>query len=68
MPFAADVGVEVFGVTVIPGDYVFADRAGAVVVPAGNIDDVLDEAHRIADEDAQSVRRIMTERPEDFLR
>lgn len=66
MPYAADVAVEVGGVTIIPGDYIYADTAGAVVIPAGSIDDVLAEAHRVDEEDARSVDRIRLERLEDM--
>jgi regulator of RNase E activity RraA len=68
MPYAANIAVEVAGVTVVPGDYVYADAAGAVVIPAGSIDRVLAEARRVDDEDAAAVERIRTERPEEFRR
>ena len=66
MPYAADVAVEVGGVTIVPGDYIYADTAGAVVIPAGSIDDILAEAHRVDEEDARAVERIRVERPEDM--
>ncbi|MDX2378085.1 RraA family protein [Microbacterium sp. LRZ72] len=68
MPYAADVAVEIAGVTVVPGDYVYADNAGAVVIPAASIDRVLAEARAVEGEDAAAVARIRTERPEDFRR
>ena len=43
-PHAAGVAVQVRGVTVVPGDFVFADRAGAVVVPAPVADEVFSRA------------------------
>lgn len=66
MPYAADVAVEVGGVTIVPGDYIYADTAGAVVIPAGSIDDILAEAHHVDEEDARAVERIRVERPEDM--
>ena len=52
MPFAANTPVVVKGVTVIPGDYVYADSAAAVVVPATAIEQALVEAARIESIDA----------------
>lgn len=67
MPFAANVAVEIAGVTVQPGDYVYADTSGGVVIPAASIDEVLAEAHEVDADDAAFVARIRSERPEDFL-
>ena len=54
-PLAANVPVEVGGVGVLPGDWVYADGAGAVVIPAGDLDAVLAEAHEIEARDAAAV-------------
>jgi regulator of RNase E activity RraA len=35
----------------MPGQYVYADAAGAVVIPEGEVDDVLAEALKIEAED-----------------
>ena len=51
-PFAAGVPVVLRGVVVFPGDWIFADVSGTVVVPPGHLDRVLHEAHRIVAEDA----------------
>ena len=53
MPYAANVTVEVAGVTVVPGDYVYVDAAGGVVIPAASLGPVLDEAERIVADDAR---------------
>jgi 4-hydroxy-4-methyl-2-oxoglutarate aldolase len=58
MPFAAGVPVAVGGVTVVPGDWVYADRAGAVVIPAADLRPVLEEAARIEERDAAEVERM----------
>jgi 4-hydroxy-4-methyl-2-oxoglutarate aldolase len=50
-PFQANVPVVVGGVGVMPGQYVYADAAGAVVIPEGEVDDVLAEARTIEAED-----------------
>lgn len=58
MPYAAGIAVEIAGVTVVPGDYIYADSSGAVVIPAASIDAVLAEARAVEDEDARSMERI----------
>ncbi len=57
-PFQADVPVVVGGVGVMPGQYVYADAAGAVVIPEGEVDDVLAEARKIVTEDEAFRARI----------
>jgi regulator of RNase E activity RraA len=61
MPFAADVAVEIGGVSVVPGDYVFADSSGAVVIPRTSLRRVIDEALKVEGEDAQSMDEIAGE-------
>jgi regulator of RNase E activity RraA len=65
MPFAANVPVEIGGVSVIPGDYVYADASGAVVIPRASLQRVIDEALRVEAEDMQSLDDIAAERPEE---
>jgi regulator of RNase E activity RraA len=62
MPFAANVPVEVGGVCVIPGDYVYADASGAVVIPRASLQPVIEEALRVEAEDAKSLEEIAGER------
>ena len=57
-PFQANVPVVVGGVGVMPGQYVYADAAGAVVIPEGEVDDVLAEARKIVAEDEAFRARI----------
>jgi regulator of RNase E activity RraA len=54
-PLAANVPVEIDGVGVLPGDWIYADGAGAVVIPAGDLDAVLADAHLIEEKDAAGV-------------
>ena len=68
MPMVSQGPVAVCGVTVVPGDYVFADAGGAVVVPAGDIDWALDEAVHIEDEDRGYLTQVAREDPRDVLR
>jgi regulator of RNase E activity RraA len=46
-PFQANVPVVVSGVGVMPGQYVFADSSGAVVIPDGQIEDVIAGARAV---------------------
>jgi regulator of RNase E activity RraA len=48
------------GVTIVPGDWIYADDAGAVVVPAAERDEVLRDARAIEIADAEAVRAIRT--------
>jgi regulator of RNase E activity RraA len=57
-PFQANVPVVLNGVGVVPGAYVFADSSGAVVIPNGQIDDVIAGARGVEAEDAASRDRI----------
>src|SRR5918995_3997682 len=50
-PFQANVPVVVSGVGVLPGFYVFADSSGAVVLPEGQIEDVIQGARKVEAED-----------------
>jgi 4-hydroxy-4-methyl-2-oxoglutarate aldolase len=51
-PFQANVPVVISGVGVLPGQYVFADRSGAVVIPERQLEDVLAAARAVEEEDA----------------
>jgi 4-hydroxy-4-methyl-2-oxoglutarate aldolase len=61
-PALANVPVVVSKVGVMPGQYVFADASGGVVIPAPQIDDVLALARRIEAEDAGFREQIAAER------
>jgi len=63
MPFAANVPVEIGGVCMVPGDYLYADASGAVVIPRASLQRVICEALSIEAEDARSLEQIATERP-----
>ena len=62
-PFQANVPVVVAGVGVMPGQYVYADAAGAVVFPDGEVDEVLKQARKIAAQDEAFRARIREETP-----
>jgi regulator of RNase E activity RraA len=61
MPFAANLAVEIGGVCVTPGDYVYADASGAVVIPRASLKRVIDEALGVEAEDAWSLEEIAHE-------
>ncbi|TDC51711.1 RraA family protein [Actinomadura sp. KC345] len=61
-PYQANVPVVLRGgVGVHPGQYVVADASGAVVIPQGEIDDVLSGALEIRTQDARTRERITAE-------
>jgi 4-hydroxy-4-methyl-2-oxoglutarate aldolase len=61
-PLLANVPVVVDRVGVFPGQYVFADSSGAVVIPDGQIDEVIDGARKIQAEDRGFREQIAEER------
>jgi Demethylmenaquinone methyltransferase len=64
-PFQANVPVVVSRVGVTPGDYVFADSSGAVVIPGRQVDDVIAGARAVESEDSRSREEIEQEDPND---
>ncbi len=63
MPIEANVPVEVAGVGILPGDWIYADDTGAVVVPADDIVGVLEDAARFEIRDAASAESMIHEDP-----
>lgn len=60
-PFMANVPVVLGGVAVFPGQYIYADSAGAVVLPAKELPELLNEALGIEGDDRGFLRRIQNE-------
>jgi 4-hydroxy-4-methyl-2-oxoglutarate aldolase len=60
-PFQANVPVVLKGVGVMPGQYVFADSSGAVVIPTGQLDEVIEGARAVQAEDAGDRENIKEE-------
>lgn len=50
-PLEANRPVIVGGVLIRPGDHVFAATSGAVVTPQARVVQVLEDAHRVAQDD-----------------
>lgn len=57
MPVATNVPIALDGATVMPGDFVHASDAGAVVIPAKDLARVLDLAEEIEKTDAERVAK-----------
>jgi regulator of RNase E activity RraA len=64
-PFQANLPVVVSGVGVVPGQYVFADSSGAVVIPDGQVEEVIAGARAVAAEDDEYRSEIRQERLQD---
>jgi len=60
-PFQANVPVVISGVGIVPGEYLFADASGVVVIPERQVERVLEEAARVGEEDAHSLEEIRGE-------
>ena len=58
-----NVGITVGSVSVMPGDYVVADRSAAVFVTAADIGRVLDAAEMIAGREAAMARALVAGKP-----
>ncbi|MER9757121.1 hypothetical protein NKJ46_27470 [Mesorhizobium sp. M0166] len=53
------------GVTVVPGDYVYADSSGAVIIPATHFEEVWGAATKIETNEVVQRQSIREENPED---
>jgi 4-hydroxy-4-methyl-2-oxoglutarate aldolase len=62
-PFQANVPVIVSGVGIWPGDYIHADSSGAVVIPAGQVREVVEGALAVVEEDVGYLEEIKQEAP-----
>jgi 4-hydroxy-4-methyl-2-oxoglutarate aldolase len=62
-PFQANVPVIVQGVGIWPGDYIHADSSGAVVIPGGQVREVLEGAIAVVNEDTSYLEEIKREAP-----
>jgi regulator of RNase E activity RraA len=70
MPFMANVPVVIKGVTVVPGDYIYSDCEGAVVIPKDEIDSIINDAIEIERADQLAIEQIKHEHggPNNHLR
>ncbi|HLR65988.1 MAG TPA: RraA family protein [Virgibacillus sp.] len=58
MEEATNVTVQFGGVQVNPGDIVFADRSGVVIIPKVNLEEVLDKAEELFQKEEDMIREI----------
>ena len=65
MPVEVNVPVNLRGTAVLPGDYVYADGAAAVVIPARHIDRAVELAREIDEQDKGFLLTIRTEDPQE---
>jgi regulator of RNase E activity RraA len=65
MPSGVNVPVVLDGVTVVPGDYVYADAAGAVIIPARHFDAVWTAATEIETNEVAQRQSVRDENPDD---
>lgn len=63
VPYLANVPVVVGGVGVHPGQYVYCDESGAVVIPEKDVDRVITVAQQIRDDDLGFRKDIAERRP-----
>ncbi len=66
-PYLFNQPVIIDDVTVIPGDYIFANVAGAAIIPERDIDKVLTRAHQILEKVTKMAEMIKSEKAEDIL-
>lgn len=62
-PYLADVPVAVGGVTVVPGDVIFARGSAAVVIPAGEAAAILTRARQLMAKMEQAKQSLKAENP-----
>lgn len=61
MPSAVNVPVVLDGITIVPGDQVYADSSGAVIVPARHFDEVWAAAAEIETDEVDQRQTILDE-------
>lgn len=59
MPCAVNVPVALDGATVMPGDIVYADASGVIIIPAADLGRVIESARQIEREDAARVAKTL---------
>jgi len=67
-PYLTDVPVCVDGVTIVPGDYVFAKGSTAVVLPAESVQSILTKAQQIVQKLNKMKAALVNEDPQKVLK
>jgi regulator of RNase E activity RraA len=66
-PYLTNVPVCVDGVTIVPGDYVFAHESAAVIIPAAAVEDILKKSRKIMTKMDQVKETFVSEDPQKVL-
>jgi len=66
-PYLTNVPACVAGVTVVPGDYVFAQGSAAVIIPAASAEEILTKAREIMEKMDQVKEFLVDEDPQKVL-
>ncbi len=66
-PYLTNVPVCVAGITVVPGDYVFAQGSAAVIIPAASAEEILRKAREIMEKMDQVKEFLVDEDPQKVL-
>ena len=67
MPHQVNVPIVFKGVSIFPGDYIYAQRDIAVVIPGSKVAEVFEEAISIEKDDAKFIEMIKGEDPKKIL-
>ena len=66
-PYLTNVPVCVAGITVVPGDYVFAQGSAAVIIPAASTEEILTKSREIMEKMDQVKEFLVDEDPQKVL-
>jgi regulator of RNase E activity RraA len=66
-PYLTNVPICLDGVTVVPGDYVFAHESAAVIIPAAAVEDILKKSRKIMTKMDQVKETFVNEDPQKVL-
>lgn len=66
-PYLTNVAVVVDGVTIIPGDYVFAHGSTAVIIPASAVESILEKSRQIMMKMKKVTESLANEDPQTVL-
>jgi regulator of RNase E activity RraA len=67
-PYLTNVPVCVAGVTIVPGDYVFAQGSTAVIIPAASAEEILKKGRHLMEKMDQAKESAVDEDPQKVLR
>ena len=68
MPYEANIPVSFRGVSIYPGDYIYAHRDIAVVLPGSHLEEIFAEALAVEEDDRDFMHQIKNEDPGQVLK